>query len=66
MTTPTKYNDLFIGSVFTVKLRGEHGRFTKVCPAYCVDVNGKDAIFHPNTPIRLTGRVRCSVLDFSS
>ena len=62
---PSRYNDLFIGSVFTVKLRGERGKFTKVCPAYAVDVHGHDAIFHPNTPVRLVGRVKCCVLDYS-
>ena len=61
----SKYKDLFIGSVFTVQLAGERGRYTKVCPAYAVDVNGHDAIFHPNTPIRLCTRVKCSVVDFS-
>ena len=62
---PSKYDDLFIGSIFTVKLRGERGKYTKVCPAYAVDVQGKEAIFHPNTPIRLVGRVKCCVLDYS-
>ena len=63
---PSKFNDLFIGSVFTVRLRGEHGRFTKCCPAYSVDNKGREVIFHPNTPVRLTGRVKCCVLDYSS
>ncbi len=62
---PSKYDDLFIGSVFTVKLRGEKGKFTKACPCFALDVNGKEAIFHPNTPVRLVGRVKLCVLDYS-
>ena len=62
---PSKYNDLFIGSVFTVKLKGERGRFVKSCPAYAVDKDGKHCVFHPNTPVRLVGRVKCCVIDYS-
>jgi hypothetical protein len=62
---PSRYNDLFIGSVFTVKLRGERGKFTKACPGFALDGQGKEAIFHPNTPIRLVGRVKLCVLDYS-
>ena len=62
---PSKFNDLFIGSVFTVKLRGERGLYTKACPAFSLNQQGKEAIFHPNTPVRLVGRVKLCVLDYS-
>lgn len=65
MSKPATYNDLFIGSVFVVRRRGDRGKYVKACPAYAVDEQGKDAIFDPDTPVRLIGRAKVCVLDYS-
>ncbi len=59
------YDDLFVGSIFTVKVKGDRQRYVKMCPAYALTNKGKDAIFSPRTPVRLLGRVKCSVIDYS-
>lgn len=63
--TPSRYDELFVGSVFVLRKRGERGKYVKMCPAYAVDEAGKDAIFTPDTPIRLIGRAKLCVIDYS-
>lgn len=62
---PTQYRHLFVGSVFIVRKPNERGKFVKMCPAYALDEHGHDAIFDPDTPIKLIGRAKCSVIDYS-
>ena len=59
------YDELFIGSVFTVKVRGDRQKYVKAAPSHALDPAGHDAIFMPRTPVRLIGRVKCGVVDFS-
>jgi hypothetical protein len=54
-----------VGSVFTVKVKGDRQKYVKMCPAFSVDSKGKDAIFLPRTPVRLIGRVKIGVVDYS-
>lgn len=65
MSEQLEYRQLFIGSVFVVRKRGERGKYVKAGPAYSVDSKGKDAIFDPDTPVRLIGRAKVCVIDYS-
>ena len=66
MKEPSTYNDLFIGSVFVVRKRGERGKYVKAAPSHAVNEQGKDAIFDPDTPVRLIGRAKVCVIDYSN
>lgn len=60
------FGELFIGSVFVVRSKGEHGKFVKLNPGCSVDEQGKDAIFDQDTPVRLIGRAKLCVIDYSA
>lgn len=59
-------DDLYIGSVYVIRRRGERGKYVKACPAFSIDERGKDAIIDPDTPVRLIGRAKVCVIDFSA
>lgn len=60
------FAELFIGSVFVVKRPGERGKFVKLNPGCSIDEAGKDAIFDQDTPVKLIGRAKLCVIDYSA
>jgi len=52
--------------VFVVTDGHTPGKFVKFNPGCALDECGHDVIFQPLTPIKLIGRAKISVIDFSS
>jgi len=60
------FDQLYIGSVFVVREPDTRGKFVKLNAGCSVDELGHDAIFTPHTPVRLIGRAKISVIDYSN